>query len=184
MTLSTLGRVDLLGFQLYALCDRGTDLPDCVALVPSDEELAEIEPWLSEQDGNPGWPDQVRATLEDLQRRFGTDGVETKPGAGQSRWRGVDLGDGRHRYGLCGRGDGATADRGDSGLRVGRGHAAARPACALGAMARGPPRAGQRDRLTPLVGSSEEQRVRAFCVSSRSRSRFSAVQPGSTPVPS
>lgn len=75
LTLSTLGRVDLLRSKLFALCDRGTDLPDCIALAPSADELAEIEPWLSEQDANPGWSSHVRATLEDLQRRPGVNGV-------------------------------------------------------------------------------------------------------------
>lgn len=33
------------------------------------------EPWRSEQDANPGWSSHVRATLEDLQRRPGVNGV-------------------------------------------------------------------------------------------------------------
>lgn len=75
MRLSTLGRIDLIRSKLFALCDRGMDLPDCLALAPTIEELAEIEPWLCRQDGNPGWPDHVRATLKELQRRLGIDGV-------------------------------------------------------------------------------------------------------------
>lgn len=55
LILSTLGRPDLLKSKLFALCDRGTDLPDCVALAPTAEELAECVPWLEVQDGNELW---------------------------------------------------------------------------------------------------------------------------------
>ena len=71
LTLTTLGRADLLKTKLFALCDRGTDLADCIAMAPSAVELEEAEPWLSEQDANPMWPDHVRATLDDLRGRLG-----------------------------------------------------------------------------------------------------------------
>jgi hypothetical protein len=71
LTLTTLGRPDLLKTKLFALCDRGTDLADCVALAPTPEEIEEAGPWLAEQDANPMWPDHVRATLEDLRGRLG-----------------------------------------------------------------------------------------------------------------
>lgn len=71
LVLSTLGRPDLLKAKLFALCDRGTDLPDCVALAPSAEELGEALPWLAAQDANADWPRHVRATLGDLSRRLG-----------------------------------------------------------------------------------------------------------------
>lgn len=72
--LTVLGRPDLLKTKLFALCDRGTDLPDCVALAPTAAELGEAEPWLAEQDTHPGWPDHVKQTLADLRRRL-EDGV-------------------------------------------------------------------------------------------------------------
>lgn len=71
LRLTVLGRADLLKTKLFALCDRGTDLADCVALAPTTEELDEAEPWLAEQDTNPMWPDHVRTTLADLHRRLG-----------------------------------------------------------------------------------------------------------------
>lgn len=71
LTLHALGRADLLKAKLFALCDRGTDLPDCVALAPSKEELAEAAPWVTTQDGNPDWPQHVTATFIDLGRRLG-----------------------------------------------------------------------------------------------------------------
>lgn len=69
--LRCLGRDDLLRSKLFALCDRGFDLGDCVALAPAGDELRAILPWLEQQDGHPGWPAHVRATLADLGRRLG-----------------------------------------------------------------------------------------------------------------
>jgi hypothetical protein len=71
LVLSTLGRVDLLKTKLFALCDRGTDFSDCVALAPTAAELADGVIWLAEQDANPGWPEHVNATIADLTRRLG-----------------------------------------------------------------------------------------------------------------
>jgi hypothetical protein len=67
----TLGRPELLLSKLFALCDRGLDLPDCLALQPAPAELALAEAWITGQDLNPGWPAHVRATLHDLARRLG-----------------------------------------------------------------------------------------------------------------
>ena len=71
LRLTVLGRADLLKTKLFALCDRGTDLADCIALAPDADELDEAEPWLTEQDANPMWPEHVRSTLADLRRRLG-----------------------------------------------------------------------------------------------------------------
>jgi hypothetical protein len=71
LVLSTLGRADLLKTKLFALCDRGTDLPDCVALAPTAAELDEAVLWLAEQDTNREWPAHVDATIADLTRRLG-----------------------------------------------------------------------------------------------------------------
>jgi hypothetical protein len=68
LLLRTLGRSDLLCTKLFALCDRGLDLPDCLALAPS---AAELEPWVAYQDANPDWPAHVRATLSSLGRKLG-----------------------------------------------------------------------------------------------------------------
>ena len=69
--LHCLGRHDLLMSKLFALCDRGIDLADCVALAPKQEELRLVLPWLEHQDGNPGWKDHVRLTFTDLAKRLG-----------------------------------------------------------------------------------------------------------------
>jgi len=68
--LHTLGQPDLLKAKLFALCDRATDLPDCVALAPTPQELEEARPWLHEQDTNPQWPAHVDQVLADLARRL------------------------------------------------------------------------------------------------------------------
>ena len=56
--------------KIFALCDRGIDLKDCLALSPTKLELLEILPWLEEQDANPDWPFHVRRTVDDLLRRL------------------------------------------------------------------------------------------------------------------
>lgn len=71
LVLHSLGRADLLKTKLFALCDRGTDLPDCVALAPTAAELAEALPWVAYQDAHPDWPAHVAMTLADLGRRLG-----------------------------------------------------------------------------------------------------------------
>ncbi|CAA9254398.1 MAG: hypothetical protein AVDCRST_MAG77-2359 [uncultured Chloroflexi bacterium] len=71
LTLRALGRLDLLRSKLFALCDRGLDLGDCLALRPSAEELAQVAPWVEAQDAHPGWPAHVHAALADLARRLG-----------------------------------------------------------------------------------------------------------------
>lgn len=71
ITLRCLGRLDLLRSKLFALCDRGIDLQDCIALAPSIEDLKEISPWLENQDANPDWPAHTKAVLSDLQQRLG-----------------------------------------------------------------------------------------------------------------
>jgi hypothetical protein len=68
--LRSLGRIDLLRAKLFALCDRGIDLGDCLALAPTAEELTTILPWVEVQDINPDWPAHVRATLADVGRRL------------------------------------------------------------------------------------------------------------------
>lgn len=71
LTLNTLSRADLLKTKLFALCDRGTDLLDCIALAPTAGELDEAEPWVAEQDAHPQWAEHVNATLTDLRARLG-----------------------------------------------------------------------------------------------------------------
>jgi hypothetical protein len=71
ITLRCPGRADLLRSKLFALCDRGLDLGDCLALAPTADELRDLLPWVERQDANPGWPAHVRATFEDLARRLG-----------------------------------------------------------------------------------------------------------------
>jgi hypothetical protein len=70
LRLRTLGRSDLLASKLFALCDRGTDLGDCLALAPTPTELSTAQPWLEYQDANPDWPAHTRGVIADLGRRL------------------------------------------------------------------------------------------------------------------
>ena len=71
LELLTLGREDLLRSKLFALIDRNIDLPDCIALQPTREELLSILPWLCEQDSNDDWPRYVRVVLDQLAQELG-----------------------------------------------------------------------------------------------------------------
>lgn len=70
LMIHTLGRLDLLRSKLFALCDRGVDLPDCLALAPTDREIDILIPWLDDRDGNPDRPAHVREALGDLKERL------------------------------------------------------------------------------------------------------------------
>lgn len=70
LSLITLGRSDLLKSKLFALCDRGTDLQDCIALQPDALELKNAESWLIDQDAHPAWEQHVQDTLADLSNRL------------------------------------------------------------------------------------------------------------------
>lgn len=70
LTLRCLSREDLLRSKLFALCDRGLDLGDCLAMAPTAQELRDLTPWVEAQDANPGWPAHVRVTLDDLAGRL------------------------------------------------------------------------------------------------------------------
>lgn len=71
LTLYTLGRQDLLKTKLFALCDRGTDHADCVALKPTVEELNDALPWVQFQDANPDWPKHVKEVFGSLAKELG-----------------------------------------------------------------------------------------------------------------
>jgi hypothetical protein len=68
--LHTLAQADLLKTKLPALCDRGFNLVDCIALAPSTVEMEDAPPWACEYDANEQWPDHVRLVFADLARRL------------------------------------------------------------------------------------------------------------------
>ena len=68
--LKTLGRSDLLKTKLFAYCDRGTDLSDCLAMKPTPAELDEARTWVVLQDANSLWPEHVRASFEVLTQQL------------------------------------------------------------------------------------------------------------------
>ena len=69
--LRSLGRPELLASKVFALCDRGIDLQDCIAIAPSAAEPSTLLSWLEYQDTNPDWPAHVRSVVADLARRLG-----------------------------------------------------------------------------------------------------------------
>ena len=69
--LQTLGRSDLLKTKLFAYCDRGTDLADCLAFKPTAAELKKALAWLQKQDAHPDWPRHVEDSLRYLAERLG-----------------------------------------------------------------------------------------------------------------
>lgn len=70
ITLRTLHRLDLLKTKLFALCDRGSDWEDCMALRPTESELVEAEEWVADRDANPDWPAYVTKILIELRERL------------------------------------------------------------------------------------------------------------------
>ena len=64
----TLGREELLKSKLFAYCDRGDDLNDCIALKPTIRELNDAYDWVASRDGNPQWPEHVRGQFERLKK--------------------------------------------------------------------------------------------------------------------
>lgn len=71
LTLKTLGRGDLLASKLFAYCDRGFDLDDCIKLSPTKDELLVAMKWIEELDGNIDWPKHVRGMFEQLAKELG-----------------------------------------------------------------------------------------------------------------
>ena len=71
LTVSVLGRGDLLKTKLFAWCDRDLDRADCVAMNPSRKELGQALSWVEYQDANPLWPEHVRDYFQKLARELG-----------------------------------------------------------------------------------------------------------------
>lgn len=66
----TLAREDLLKLKTYALCQRGQDLQDCVALRPSPEELEETLSWLKGLQRGQGWAQDLAVGMKLLAREL------------------------------------------------------------------------------------------------------------------
>lgn len=73
LRVKVLARPDLLKMKLGAMCDRGRDLQDCVALKPSKSELLEAEAWLLSVSKDPTWPKKVKLGFERLEAKLQTD---------------------------------------------------------------------------------------------------------------
>ena len=68
--LTTLARIDLIKTKMFAYCDRQTDLQDCLALNPSEEELTVSFKWVKERDANPEWENYVEQIFTDFETKL------------------------------------------------------------------------------------------------------------------
>lgn len=66
----SLSRLDLIRTKFWAACDRMDDIPDILALRPSDEELTDAESWVLQCDASEVWPKIVRACRREIARRM------------------------------------------------------------------------------------------------------------------
>lgn len=78
LKLQSLDRLTMLKTKLFAYCDRGIDLEDCLALNPTWSELQKAMPWVQEQDGNPMWPSHVADMIDELADRMGLEKEKTR----------------------------------------------------------------------------------------------------------
>ncbi|MCX5985977.1 MAG: hypothetical protein NTX54_05625 [Chloroflexi bacterium] len=64
-------RPELLATKLPALCDRGTDLADCLVLGPSELEVATVLPWLMSRDAHHDLSGHVFYIITDIGSNYG-----------------------------------------------------------------------------------------------------------------
>lgn len=69
LSLSTLGREELLMSKCWAYCDRERDLDDIVAMRPTKNEIQKITEWLKPLDTNPQWPEFVEDRMQRLAKK-------------------------------------------------------------------------------------------------------------------
>ncbi len=72
VSISILGRLDLIASKLFAFCDRDeNDLEDLVVLKPTKEELNSLLAWTLERDGSEYWPKRVTERFLLLGKKLG-----------------------------------------------------------------------------------------------------------------
>jgi hypothetical protein len=69
----TLDRINLLRTKLAALCDRGSDLEDVLAMKPTKKELDEAIDWVKQYDSNELWPTHVEQQIKKVKEKLGID---------------------------------------------------------------------------------------------------------------
>lgn len=70
LILTTLAKVDLIKTKMFAYCDRQTDLQDCLALKPNQEELSLALTWVKERDANPKWEKYVEQVFANFKTKL------------------------------------------------------------------------------------------------------------------
>lgn len=69
----SLDRMDLLNSKIWAACDRLEDIPDVVAMAPTDEELQKAQKWVLQCDASEIWPDIVEQCLTEIRKRLNNE---------------------------------------------------------------------------------------------------------------
>lgn len=70
LTVRTLHRDDLIKLKIYALCVRGKDLQDCLALNPNLQELRATRVWLEKLKRGTDWTKDVEIGFGSLEREL------------------------------------------------------------------------------------------------------------------
>jgi hypothetical protein len=70
LAVQRIGRRDLLFSKIYAACDRLSDVPDVVAMKPTEEELATARAWVLNLDSYAKWSEIVDACLSEIRNRL------------------------------------------------------------------------------------------------------------------
>lgn len=68
LTVHRIGRRDLLFSKIYAACDRSVDIPDIIAMKPTEAELLEAKAWVLKRDAYEKWPQIVEECLSEIRR--------------------------------------------------------------------------------------------------------------------
>lgn len=66
----SLDRQNLLNSKIWAACDRLEDIPDVVAMAPTEEELEKAKEWVLQCDASEIWPDIVEQCLAEIKKRL------------------------------------------------------------------------------------------------------------------
>ena len=71
LTVTSLGRHEMILTKAFAFCDRGRDREDLLKLNVTPDELASARLWVQDRDANPQWPEWVRDQLTQFAKEAG-----------------------------------------------------------------------------------------------------------------
>lgn len=76
LSVYSLSRIDLLNSKVWAACDRMQDIPDVVAMKPTEEELSEAKEWVLKCDAAEIWPAIVEQCISEINKRLGNENAK------------------------------------------------------------------------------------------------------------